>query len=229
MMRDERLSEDGRRIPQATIRRLPIYLRDLCEAAGAGVSVTSSSEIAARTGISSEQIRKDLAYFGAFGTRGVGYDARQLAAEIRRILGIHRGVGVALVGAGHLGFALARYSRQEEAEVSISMVFDRDPRTVGTRIGDLTVLPVDEMERRVREAGIRLAVIAVPGEEALGVLERLARAGVEAVLNFSPVALAVPGVHVQHIDLTMELQSLAFFTSLRQALAPVGLRLEEDA
>lgn len=228
-MRDERLGEDGRRIPQATIRRLPIYLRDLCEAVAAGISVTSSSEMAQRTGISSEQIRKDLAYFGAFGTRGVGYDARQLASEIRRILGIHRGVGVALVGAGHLGFALARYSRQEDAEVSISMVFDRDPRAVGTHIGDLTVLPVGEMEWRVREAGIHLAVIAVPGDEAARVLESLSRAGVEAVLNFSPVALSAPGMHVQHIDLTMELQSLAFFTSLRQALAPVRLELEEHA
>lgn len=226
-MRDERLGTEGRRIPQATIRRLPIYLRDLSEAVSVGVSVTSSSEMAARTGVSSEQIRKDLAYFGAFGTRGVGYDARQLAAEIRRILGIQRGVGVALVGAGHLGFALARYSRQEDAEVAITMVFDRDPATIGSRIGDLTVLAVSEMESRVRAAGVRLAVIAVPGEEAPGVLDVLARAGVEAVLNFSPVALAAPGVHVQHIDLTIELQSLAFFTSLRRGLAP--LVMEERA
>lgn len=211
--------EDRRRIPQATIRRLPIYLRDLTEAVAQGVTVTSSSEVAARTGISSEQIRKDLAYFGAFGTRGVGYDARQLAGEIRRILGIERRVGVALVGAGHLGFALARYSRQEDADVAITMVFDRDPRIVGTRIGDLLVLPVDEMVWSVREAAIRMAVIAVPGEEAAGVLQLLCSAGVEAVLSFSPVALAAPGVHVQHIDLTLELQSLAFFTSLRQQLS----------
>lgn len=222
-MRDDRPGEEGRRIPQATIRRLPIYLRDLSEAVADGVSVTSSSEIAARTGVSSEQIRKDLAYFGAFGTRGVGYDARQLAGEIRRILGIQRGVGVALIGAGHLGFALARYSREEDAEVAISMVFDRDPSIVGTRIGDLTVLPVTELERRVHDAGVRLAVIAVPGEEAPSVLEALARAGVEAVLNFSPVALSAPGVHVQHIDLTIELQSLAFFTSLRRAFPPVPM------
>ncbi len=219
-MAEGRSREEGRRIPQATIRRLPVYLRDLCEAVTMGISVTSSSEMAARTGVSSEQIRKDLAYFGAFGTRGVGYDARQLAGAIRRILGIQRGVGVALVGAGHLGFALARYSRQENAEVAVSMVFDRDEAIIGSRIGDLRVLPVAEMERRVRDAGVRLAVIAVPGEEAPAVLETLARAGVEAVLNFSPVALSAPGVHVQHIDLTIELQSLAFFTSLRAALDP---------
>lgn len=219
--------EDRRRIPQATIRRLPIYLRDLTDAVSQGVTVTSSSEVATRTGISSEQIRKDLAYFGAFGTRGVGYDARQLAAEIRRILGIERRVGVALIGAGHLGFALARYSRQENADVAISMVFDRDPNIIGTRIGDLTVEPVENLVRRVREAAIRMAVIAVPGEEATRVLHMLAGAGVEAVLNFSPVALSAPGVHVQHIDLTLELQSLAFFTSLRQSLAT--LETEERA
>jgi len=216
------MDESRRRIPQATIRRLPIYLRDLTEAVAQGVAVTSSSEVAARTGISSEQIRKDLAYFGAFGTRGVGYDARQLAGEIRRILGISRGVGVALVGAGHLGFALARYSRQESADVAVTMVFDRDPRIVGSRIGDLTVLPVAQMEMLVRRAGVKMAVIAVPGDAAAGVLDILARAGVEAVLNFSPVALSAPGVHVQHIDLTMELQSLAFFTSLRDGVDPLA-------
>lgn len=184
-----------------------------------GVDVTSSSEMAVRTGISSEQIRKDLAYFGAFGTRGVGYDTRGLAREIRRILGIDRGVGVALVGCGHLGFALARYSRAEVSEVRITLVFDQDPKKVGTRVGDLLVLPVDVMVERIREAQVRLAVIAVPGDEAPRVMDLLAESGVEAVLNFSPVPLSARGVHVEHIDLTLELQSLAFFATMRESLA----------
>jgi redox-sensing transcriptional repressor len=205
----------GRKIPQATIRRLPVYLRDLTEMTRMGVTITSSAEMAARTGISSEQIRKDLAYFGAFGTRGVGYDTAQLADVIRRILGISQGVGVALVGCGHLGFALARYSRTEEADVRITMIFDRDPHKIGMPVADLVVLPVDSMEERIRAADVRLAVIAVPGEEAQGVLDTLARAGVQAVLNFSPVPISARGVHVQHIDLSLELQSLAYFTGRR--------------
>ncbi len=227
------VQQEGRRVPQTTIRRLPVYLRDLAEAAHIGIAVTSSSEMAVRTGISSEQIRKDLAYFGAFGTRGVGYDTRDLAREIRRILGIDRGVGVALVGCGHLGFALARYSRAESSEVRITLVFDRDPKKVGTRVGDLHILPMDVMVERIREAGIRLAVIAVPGEEAPHVMDRLAEAGIEAVLNFSPVPLAARGVHVEHIDLTLELQSLAFFATMRESLVleaePTVTALEDGA
>jgi len=216
------VQQEGRRVPQTTIRRLPIYLRDLTEAAHMGVEVTSSSEIAVRTGISSEQIRKDLAYFGAFGTRGVGYDTRALAHEIRRILGIDRGVGVALVGCGHLGFALARYSRAEASEVRITLVFDRDPAKIGMPVGDLYVLPMDSMVERIRQAQVRLAVIAVPGEEAPQVMDLLAQAGIEAVLNFSPTPLSAPGVHVQHIDLTLELQSLAFFATMRETLGLGG-------
>jgi redox-sensing transcriptional repressor len=208
--------QDRRRIPQATIRRLPLYLRDLTDSILAGVAVTSSAEMALRTGISSEQIRKDLAYFGAFGTRGVGYDVRQLAGEIRRILGLRSEVGVALVGAGHLGFALARYSRRERSEVRVTLVFDNDPAKVGSRIGDLEVLPMHRLSEEIRRQGVRLAVLAVPGDEAPKVMQALAAAGIEAVLNFSPTKLSAPGVHVHHIDLTMELQSLAFFTTLGQ-------------
>lgn len=219
--------QDRRRIPQATIRRLPLYLRDLTETASDGIAVTSSAEMALRTGISSEQIRKDLAYFGAFGTRGVGYDARQLAGEIRRILGIDREVGVALIGAGHLGFALARYSRRELSEVRVTLAFDNDPAKIGSWVGDLRVLPMSSLETEIRKKRVRLAVVAVPGEEAPQVMQRLKAAGVEAVLNFSPSKLAVPGLHIQHIDLTMELQSLAYFTSLsqdREALVPGDVR-----
>lgn len=212
------MQQEGRRVPQTTIRRLPVYLRDLTEATHMGVEVTSSSEMAVRTGISSEQIRKDLAYFGAFGTRGVGYDTRGLAQEIRRILGIDRGVGVALVGCGHLGFALARYSRAEPSDVRVTLVFDRDAKKVGTRVGDLLVLPMDVMVERIREAQVRLAVIAVPGDQAARVMDLLAASGVEAVLNFSPVPLVASGVHVEHIDLTLELQSLAFFATMRNSL-----------
>jgi redox-sensing transcriptional repressor len=214
---------DRRRIPQATIRRLPVYLRDLVDSAGAGVSVTSSAEMALRTGISSEQIRKDLAYFGAFGTRGVGYDVRQLANAIRRILGINRPVGVALVGAGHLGFALARYSRREHSDVGVTLVFDNDPQKIGTYVGDLPILPMSELEPAIRRDGVRLAVVAVPGEEAPAVMQRLAAAGIEAVLNFSPAKLSAPGVHVQNIDLTLELQSLVYFTSLTGERVPAGV------
>lgn len=191
-----------------------MYLRELQDMAAEGVHVASSQELAQRTGFSSEQIRKDLAYFGAFGTRGVGYDTSLLEAEIRRILGLQRGVKVALVGAGNLGTALTRYSQQEHKDVRISVVFDADPAKVGQEIEGLRILPAAEMGRVIREMAIKVAVLAVPGEVAQAVLDELMDAGIEAVLNFSPVKLrARPGVTVQNIDLTMELQSLVYYTS----------------
>lgn len=205
------------KIPEAAIKRLPVYLRVLDEMQAVEVPIVSSAEMAERTGFSPEQIRKDLAYFGAFGTRGVGYDTALLRRRISRILGLHQGVRAALVGAGHLGYALARYSLSKHKDVQIAAIFDVDPAKVGTRIGDVAIRHVSEMETVVREQGIKIGIIAVPAEEAQRVLDALAAAGVEAVLNFAPAKLKVPdGVFLQNIDLTIELQSLAYYTSASQ-------------
>lgn len=203
---------ESARVPDVAIRRLPVYLRALEELRAEDHEIVSSADLAARTGYSSEQIRKDLAYFGAFGTRGVGYRIDVLVDRLRHILGLDREVPIALVGAGHLGTALARYNRTRHRDVRIVAIFDSDPRRIGDEIEGLAIQPADAMEATIRQAGIKLAVIAVPAAAAQQVARRLVAAGVEAILNFAPVTLQVPpGVVVQNIDLTLELQSLAYY------------------
>lgn len=202
------------KIPEAAIKRLPVYLRVLEETVAANIQIISSAELAEKTGFSPEQIRKDLAYFGAFGTRGVGYDAALLSRRISRILGLHRGVKMALVGAGHLGYALARYSIQRHKDVLITAIFDADPEKIGTEIMGIRVQPVSELKETVRTQGIKIGIITVPASAAQSTAELLAEGGVEAILNFAPAKLRLDSsVYVQNIDLSIELQSLAYYTS----------------
>lgn len=177
------------KIPDAAIRRLPVYLRVLEETLGNETQIISSAELAESTGFSPEQIRKDLAYFGAFGTRGVGYDTSLLSRRISRILGLHLGVRAALVGAGHLGFALARYSISRHKDVRITNIFDADPSKVGTDIMGVPIHDIADLNSVVREAGIKIGIIAVPATEAQAVAEQLQAAGIEAILNFAPAKL----------------------------------------
>lgn len=202
------------KIPEAAIKRLPVYLRVLVETAAAEIQIISSAELAEKTGFSPEQIRKDLAYFGAFGTRGVGYDTLLLSRRISRILGLHHGVNAAVVGAGHLGHALARYSISQHKDVRIVAIFDADPTKVGSEIMGVTISPISDMAEIIREKAVKIAVIAVPATEAQRVAEVLQAGGVEAILNFAPAKIRVaPNVFIQNIDLTIELQSLAYYTS----------------
>lgn len=202
------------RIPQVAVRRLPVYLRTLSQVRDQGIEIVSSADLALLTGFSSEQIRKDFAYFGAFGTRGRGYNTATLVNRLRTILGLDQELKAALVGAGHLGTALARYSLSRQRDVPIVSIFDNDPERIGRAIGPITVESVDRLEETVREQGIRLAILAVPAGAAQGVASRLSAAGIEAILNFSPTKLDLPpDVYVQQIDLGLELQSMAYFAA----------------
>jgi len=201
------------KIPDAAIKRLPIYLRVLEEMAAADIPVSSSADLAERTGFSPEQIRKDLAYFGAFGTRGVGYDTAMLSRRIARILGLHQGIKVALVGAGHLGYALARYSLTRHKDIRITAIFDVDPAKVGTEIMGVPVSPIEELVDTCRAQGIKMGILTVPASEAQQIAELLEKAGVEAILNFAPANVRLEKAYVQSIDLTITLQSLAYYTS----------------
>ncbi len=202
------------RIPQVAVKRLPVYLRVLGDLAAQRVEIVSSAELSRLTGFSSEQIRKDLAHFGSFGTRGVGYRTEALLDGIRDVLGLHRDIAVALVGAGHLGTALARYNQSQDQHVDILAVFDADPAKIGQALGGTRVRDVAELPRVVRELGIRVGVVAVPAARAQQVAETLCAAGVEAILNFAPVRLEVPpSVHVENIDLSQALQALAYYTA----------------
>ncbi len=203
------------RIPDAAIRRLPAYLRWLTECEEARVT---SVMLGNATGYSSEQIRKDLAYFGAFGTRGVGYEVAALREEIHHILKLDTGVRAMVIGAGHLGTALVRYVDQGHQEVKIMALLDHDPRIVGQFVGSMQVQPIERLEELVRELDIGIAVLTVPKEAAVPVADRLAEAGVRAILNFAPVAVCTryPEVFVQPIDLTIEMQALSYFVGQRE-------------
>lgn len=211
------------RIPDVCIRRLPVYLRAVTELAAQQVEIVSSAELARRTGFSSEQIRKDLAYLGAFGIRGVGYSTEVLRSRIRAVLGLDRDVRAALVGAGNLGTALARYAAQRHDGVRIAAIFDADPARIGTELAGLVVQPVERLEAVCRSLGVRVGILAVPAGAAQPVADRLVQAGVVALLNFAPVRLRVPaGVYVQDVDLGLELQSLAYYVGEGRREAGAG-------
>ncbi|MCY0878563.1 MAG: redox-sensing transcriptional repressor Rex [Firmicutes bacterium] len=206
----ERHDLRSRRIPETTIRRLPAYLRALTLI---GQDRITSEALGQLSGYSSEQVRKDLAYFGAFGTRGVGYDAQLLAQEIRRILQLDHGVRAVVVGAGRLGTALVRHTGETSGDVVIAGVVDIDPAVIGRQVDHLRVEPLDALESIIRERNIGMGIITVPPQGAQAVCDRLVQAGVKAILNFAPRALVVnnPEVFVQQIDLTLEMQALAYF------------------
>jgi redox-sensing transcriptional repressor len=205
----------ARKIPDATIRRLPAYLRALEAVSDHRLT---SREIGHLTGFSSEQVRKDLAYFGAFGTRGVGYSAADLEAEIRRILGLDVGVRAALVGAGNLGTALARYTATAHKDVVIAAMFDVDPRKIGTEVAGLEVQSLERLEVEVPRLDISIGIIAVPTQAAQAVANRLVAAGVKGLLNFAPTAIRTDSaIYVKNIDLTLEMQALAYFVRAEAA------------
>ncbi len=170
-------------------------------------------------------MRKDLAYFGAFGTRGVGYDVHELGQRIRHILGLDQGVRAVLVGAGHLGTALVRYTQAIAGDVEFVAALDNDPEVIGTDIGGIVVEDVRQMASVVEERAIRLAVLTVPARAAEATAQDLAKAGIGAILNFAPVPILTDhnpagSVLVQSIDLTLELQALAYFVSEHDVFSP---------
>lgn len=201
----------ARKIPTATVSRLPIYLRELEEMEGQGDRVVSSRAMADRVGLTSEQIRKDLAYFGAFGTRGIGYDVQTLKVAIRRILGLIDPAPVAVVGAGHLGTALIRYFSRRESGLYIAAVFDIAPDKQAAAIDGHPVLPPERITEVVRREKIPLGVVAVPAPAGAEILHRLVEGGVGAVLNFAPVKLSSTKAFVKNLDLSTELQALAYY------------------
>jgi len=206
-----------RNISKSVIKRLTVYLRILDQLIRRDVEMISSKELSNETGFTAEQIRKDLAYFGAFGTRGAGYNTVFLREKLMKIIGLDRKTDIIVVGAGNLGTALTRYNSIKNPYVSIAAVFDKDPRLVGNRIFDVEVLPIDQAPGLIKEKGIKVCLITVPAQEAQEVADMVADSGVKAILNFAPVKLTVPeDVHVHNADLTIELQSLIYYTSAEE-------------
>ncbi|CAN5865858.1 redox-sensing transcriptional repressor Rex [soil metagenome] len=200
-------------VSELTTNRLSVYLRCLNTLDSAGVRTISSQALADEFHLNAAQIRKDLAYFGEFGVRGVGYYVKELRAHLRQILGLDRRVRVAIMGAGNLGLALADYPGFRTDGFEIAALFDTQAEKIGQR--SRSGIPIQDLRlfrRTVRRERIRIAVIAVPAAAAQSVLNEVVGAGIKAVLNFSPGALTVPAdVKVKSVDLTVSLESLSFF------------------
>ena len=202
---------ERRDIPDATVTRLPEYLRALTALADAAVASVSSDELAAHVGVNSAKLRKDLSYLGSYGVRGVGYDVEHLRHQISLALGTTRDWAIAIIGMGNLGRALASYNGFASRGVDVVTLLDRDPAVVGSRIAGLVVESVESLPRLVEERGITIALIATPSASAQDVAESVVDAGIRAILNFAPVALDVPDeVRVRKVDLATEVQILAF-------------------
>jgi redox-sensing transcriptional repressor len=206
-------------LPEATVARLPEYLRALHHLAEAGYDTVSSEGLARAAGVNSAKLRKDLSHLGRTGTRGVGYDIGMLIEQIEHVLGLTQRRGVALVGIGNLGHALAGYAGFGSRGFRIAALFDADIRRVGERINGLVVRHIDDLSEVVAQELISIAVIATPAHAAQDVADRLVEVGVTSILNFAPCVLNVPdGVDVRKVDLAIELQILSFHEHRKSAL-----------
>ena len=211
----------NRPIPEATVARLPIYLRSLLDLAETrGQLTVSSEELADLAGVNAAKVRKDLSYLGSYGTRGVGYDVEYLLYQITRELGLTQDWPAAIVGIGNLGRALASYKGFSERGFRISALFDVDDEVVGTEVGGLPVRHLDELKDVVAQEGICIGIIATPPMAAQEVAEHFVDAGVKSILNFAPAVVTVsPDVNVRKVDLSIELQILSFYQQRTQAIA----------
>ncbi|MCE0485767.1 redox-sensing transcriptional repressor Rex [Ornithinimicrobium sediminis] len=213
------MAEPARRgVPEATVGRLPAYLRALTACAAQGTTSISSEELAAAAGVRSAQLRKDLSYLGSYGVRGVGYDVERLSSQIAGELGLTQEWPVVIVGLGNLGRALAAYGGFSERGFRVVALVDEDPAVVGRTVQGLTVQTLTQLD----EAGtpVAIGVITTPADQAQDVADRLVALGVRSVLNFAPAVLSVPpDVAVRKVDLATELQILAFHEQ-RRAAAP---------
>jgi redox-sensing transcriptional repressor len=214
-----------RSIPEATVGRLPVYLRALVDLAEQGATTVSSEELADAAGVNSAKVRKDLSHLGSYGTRGVGYDVAYLIHQIRRELGLTQHWPIVIAGIGNLGLALANYKGFAERGFRIAAMVDVDPAKVGKRVGDLQIHHVRDLPDLVTEHGIAIGVIATPAAAVQDVADRFVEAGIRSILNFAPAMMNVPpGVSVRKVDLAVELQILAFYEQRKATLAEVKRR-----
>jgi redox-sensing transcriptional repressor len=205
-----------RRIPEATVIRLPLYLRILTEAADEGVEHVSSDRLAELAGVNAAKVRKDLSYLGSYGTRGVGYEVSYLVYQIQRELGLNHEWPIVIIGAGNLGQALSGYAGFGQRGFPVAGIVDVDEDKVGSVIGGVRVRHIDDLPQIVAARQVSIGVVAVPPVAAQDAADRLVRAGVTSILNFAPVVLSVPrGITVRKVDLALELQILSYYEQKR--------------
>lgn len=210
-----------RAVPEASVARLALYLRTLGELAEQGADTVSSDELASAAGVNPAKLRKDLSYVGSYGIRGVGYEVAPLLKHLERTLGLTHRQAVALVGVGNLGHALAGYGGFSGRGFPLVALFDIAQELVGTTINGIVVEHVDALPATCAMRGVTIGMIATPGTAAQAVCDELVACGVRCILNFAPAVLAVPGdVEVRKVDLSVELQVLAFHVARRHVAGP---------
>jgi redox-sensing transcriptional repressor len=212
-----------RRIPEATVARLPVYLRILLELAEVKTATISSEQLAELAGVNAAKVRKDLSYLGSYGTRGVGYDVEYLMFQMSRELGLNQDWPVVIVGIGNLGAALANYGGFSERGFPVAALVDADRAKVGNQVGTLTIRHLDELPAIASELGISIGIIATPAAVAQDVADRLVEAGISSVLNFAPSIITVPPTAtLRKVDLAVELQILSFYQQRRAPALSAG-------
>jgi len=205
------------------VARLPVYLRALQDVADEELATISSERLAEMAGVNAAKVRKDLSYFGSYGTRGVGYDVDYLLFQIRRELGLTHDWPCVIVGMGNLGQALANYAGFRERGFTIGALVDSDKSKVGTEIGGVAISHLDDLPKLVTSKQITIGVIATPAPAAQEVATRMVTAGITSILNFAPTVIAVPEeVSVRKVDLAVELQILSFYNERRSSALPAS-------
>lgn len=214
-----------RSIPEATVARLPVYLRALVDMAETGATTVSSDDLAEAAGVNSAKVRKDLSYLGSYGTRGVGYDVAYLIHQIRRELGLTQHWPIVIAGIGNLGQALANYKGFGERGFLVAGLIDTDPAKVGKKVGGLEIEPLSALPELVKAHDVSIGVIATPATAVQEVADNMVAAGIRSILNFAPAVITVEaGVSVRKVDLATELQILAFYEQRKATLAEVKRR-----
>lgn len=224
------MSDPARRIPEATVARLPVYLRCLVDLADDRTPTISSERLAELAGVNAAKVRKDLSYLGSYGTRGVGYDVEYLLYQMSRELGLTQDWPVVIAGVGNLGQALANYGGFTDRGFPVGALVDVDPSKIGTSVAGVTVQHLDDLPKLVESKGIAIGIIATPGAVAQSVAERMVEAGIGSILNFSPSVLPLPPeVSVRKVDLAVELQILSFYRRRSDGPGAVGPDANPDS
>ena len=221
----KRSSTRERSIPEATVGRLPVYLRGLVDIAESGATTVSSEALAEAAGVNSAKVRKDLSHLGSYGTRGVGYDVAYLIHQIRRELGLTQDWAIVIAGIGNLGHALANYRGFAERGFRVAGLVDADPAKVGEMAGGMAISHIEDLPALVKAEDVAIGVVATPAAAVQEVADLMVGAGIRSILNFAPAVIAVPaGVSVRKVDLAIELQILAFYEQRKATLAEVKRR-----
>ena len=203
--------KENKKIPPATVKRLPLYLQCLDQVSGDDIGI-SSSKLAELAKVNDAQVRRDLSYLGSLGTRGVGYDISTLRNQLQLELGLVEGWSAVIVGIGNLGSALAHYGGFREKGFGIVGLFDDDPKKINSQVAGLVIKPLSDLEKYCEKFSVAIGIIATPGEYAQGVADQLIGCGVRSILNFAPVLLKnVPDVQIRSVDLSQELQILSYY------------------